>query len=644
MKRVFLILSSTLVAVSAPLVSIGLPSHTLAAPTKDLSIEDTSKIPKSITSVTFVPANTAAVFAINTTTTNWGRLNRFNPLPFSISGPMSLPYIPVGINFATQVQPWISDWALVALLPPGEGETATFQEQAFMVSGIRDREAAMDFIENLRSLRTEAPQQRTYKGVQLWQWQAEPVPICDPESSQPQAPDCILPPAEEMPPSPDNSQEKSLGQLDNLRDLPFPEEQSPSNSPQEETEPPTPMRPSLSVAIAKDYMVLSSRSQAIEQFVNDQNNTSSLAQNSQFRKLLQADGFHQSLGFFYINSSELSQWFPRLSEKTSDRFSFLNLFWSGLQPVLETYNSFDGMAWITGEGARIQSRAFYREPKSENAALTSPKTRTVLNILPGSTYLAASIYNFPQQLARSMEIAREQPFWQLFMQQMGTIRPQQIEEAIAWMDGSIAFFVFPTEQGLFPTFDPRLQLGIGAIVETSDRTTAETRLQQLATVFTNRPQSQLQLVSQNIDRDRTLISWERVNGENAQSVVAYTWRDDRTLLIASGSSALEELMSAPLTSLGEAYNFQQAIQPFPDPNSGYFFLNMGSVLTLANKFLPEEANASFPAAFFLEFIRGIRSISGSILYAENWEQSDFFIRMAPVQKAENSLSGSQETR
>jgi hypothetical protein len=557
---------------------------------------------------------------------------------------MSLPYIPVGINFATQVQPWISDWALVVLLPPGEGETATFQEQAFMVSGIRDRDAAMNFIENLRSLRTEAPQQRTYQGVELWQWPSEPVPICDPESSQPQAPDCILPPPEKRPSPPENSQEKSLAQAENLPDLPFPGEQSPSDSPQEETEPPTPMRPSLSVAIAKDYIVLSPRSQAIEQFVNSQNNTNNLAQSSQFRKLLQADGFDQSLGFFYLNSSELSQWSLRWSAETSDRFSFLNLFLSGLQPILETYSSFDGMAWITEEGARIQSRAFYREPNLENATLTSPKTRTVLNILPGSTYLATSIYNFPQQLARSIAIAREQPSWQLLMRQMGNIPTEQIEEAIAWMDGSIAFFVFPTERGLFPTFDPRLQLGIGAIVETSDRATAETRLQQLASILTNRPQSQLQLVSQNTDRDRTIISWEAGSRENPQSLVAYTWQDDNTLLIASGNSALEELMSAPLTSLGEAYNFQQAIQPFPDPNSGYFFLNMGSVLTLANKFIPEEANASLPVTFLLKFVRGIRSISGSILYAEDWEQSDFFIRMAPAQDAEISLSGPQEIR
>ncbi len=631
MKRFFLILSSTLVAVSAPLVSMGLPSEVLAAPTKDLSIiEDTGEIPKS---VTLVPANAAAVFAINTTTTNWGRLNRFNPLPFSISGPMSLPYFPAGIDFATQVQPWISDWALVALLPPGEGETATFQEQAFMVSGIRDRDAAMDFIENLRSLRTEAPQQRTYQGVQLWQWQAEPVPICEPESSQPQAPDCIWPPT-------------SANHMQNLPNIPLPEENLPIPLPEEETEPPKPMRPSLSVAIAKDYIVLSARSPSIEQFVSEQNNTSigSLAQNAKFRKLLQADGLHQSLGFFYINSSELSKWSARWSEQSSDRFSFLNLFFSGLQPVLPTYSSFDGMAWITAEGARFQARSFYSQSKPENAALTSPKTRTVLNILPGSTYLAASIYNFPQQLARGIEIARKQPFWQLLTQTIPNFRPEQIEEAIAWMDGSIAFFVFPTERGLFPSFDPRLQFGIGAIIETSDRTTAETRLQQLASIVTNHPQSQLQLVSQNTDRDRTLISWERGHGEKAQSVVAYTWQDDSTLLIASGSSALEEFISAPLTSLGESYNFQQAIQPFPDPNSGYFFLNMGSVLTLANKFIPEEANAGFPAAFFLEFVRGIRSISGSILYAEDFEQSDFFIRMAPVQEAEISRSGPQKIR
>jgi hypothetical protein len=639
MKRAFSIFSNTLVAVSVPLVVMGLPADTLAAPTKSLFVtENTENLPKS---VTLLPDNAAVVFAINTTTTNWGRLNRFNPLPFSISGPMSLPYFPVGVNFATQVQPWISDWALVALLPPGEGETTTFQEQAFLVSGIRDRDAAVNFIENLRSLRTEAPQQRSYRGVELWQWSSEPVPICEPESSQPQAPDCILPPPEKRPSPPENSQEKSLAQAENLPDLPLPGEQSPTDS-----EPPTPTRPSLSVAIAKDYIVLASHSQAIEQFINKQNqkNIRGLAQNFQFRKILQADGFELSLVFFYINSSQLSQWYDRLSAESSDRFSFINLFLSGLQPVLETYSTFDGMAWITEEGARIQSRAFYREPNLENATLTSPKTRTVLNILPGSTYLAASVYNFPQQLARSLAIAREQPFWQLLMRQMRDIPTEQIEEAIAWMDGSIAFFVFPTQQGWFPTFDPRLQLGIGAIVETSDRATAETRLQQLATILTNRLQRQLQRVSQKTDGDRTIISWERVSEDKAQSVVAYTWQDDNTLLIASGNSALAELMSAPLTSLGEAYNFHQAIQPFPEPNSGYFFLNMGSVLTLANKFIPEQANAGLPVAFFLELMEGIRSISGSILYTENLEQSDFYIRMVPVGEAEISRSGSQETR
>ena len=65
--------------------------------------------PPAVTKV--LPSSMAGVVLFNTTKDNWGKFNRFNPFPFDVSGPTFLPFLPAGIDYQTNVQPWIGDWA-----------------------------------------------------------------------------------------------------------------------------------------------------------------------------------------------------------------------------------------------------------------------------------------------------------------------------------------------------------------------------------------------------------------------------------------------------------------------------------------------------------------------------------------------------
>ena len=130
----------------------------------------------------------------------------------------------------------------------------------------------------------------------------------------------------------------------------------------------------------------------------------------------------------------------------------------------------------------------------------------------------------------------------------------------------------------------------------------------------------------------TLTSWDSVLFDGtAVSQIAYGWTDLDTLVIATGSGPLAQLLPQPYGTLDRSYTFQTAIEPFPVPNEGYFFMNMGSILSFANSFFfPTMAQNSEADPIIRAAMGVVRSLSVSSSTTAQLEQADVFLVLSPA--------------
>jgi hypothetical protein len=112
--------------------------------------------------------------------------------------------------------------------------------------------------------------------------------------------------------------------------------------------------------------------------------------------------------------------------------------------------------------------------------------------------------------------------------------------------------------------------------------------------------------------------------------MGYTWVSDDTLLVTTGAGLMADLLPTPYQSLLDSYTYQSAIEPFPQPNISLFHMNIGSILSLLNAYIPASMLASSDETIdFARFVQAFRSISSSTTATENYAQDDIHIQLAP---------------
>ena len=202
---------------------------------------------------------------------------------------------------------------------------------------------------------------------------------------------------------------------------------------------------------------------------------------------------------------------------------------------------------------------------------------------------------------------------------------------IPWIDGEYALFIFPTTGGLFPAFDQKLQLGIGMIIETSDRTAATEALQRLDQWAVRSSEENIILKQESLN-GQPVTQWQVFNPQrqSMESLLSYSWLDNQTLILASGLDPLKELHPQPYLSLNQSFTFTTATNPLPPANNGYFYLNFGALLSLINNFLnPAEINNNPILMLGRSILGNIRSITLTTSTTTMNTQADFFIVLSP---------------
>jgi hypothetical protein len=127
-----------------------------------------------------------------------------------------------------------------------------------------------------------------------------------------------------------------------------------------------------------------------------------------------------------------------------------------------------------------------------------------------------------------------------------------------------------------------------------------------------------------------------------QSIFAYGWRDRQTLMLTLGANTASAFIPIPKPALAESEMFRDAISDMPQPNFGYFYLNvnviakqvatLGFLLFASNSDIPPSQDKSSQPVLPDEIKKVIDRLGGAVfVYSETSDrfQSDLFFGLKP---------------
>lgn len=605
--------------------------------------------PPAVTTV--LPANTPGLVLVNTRPDAWAAADRFNPLPESLRRPLTLPFLSNAIDFTQDIQPWLGDEVAIALVPTA-GSIAgtvlqTLDASAVLLAPIKDRDRFNSFLSKLKATRGKPDIEREYKGVTLLQWSApaeeKPSEEEPGATTQRNAPP-LAPIAQRQPWSISGFLESKTVQPQTAPPLPLPKlDVSPTPTPA-----PAPAAPDssellkpkgLAIALLPGNIAVATQAHTLEDLIDARSEREPLAQSPLFQRTLQHPQMGRSLVTSYGEVAAIAKFAWTIAKAlppSTFGFGLPPLDDNQLTELTKLYSTADSYVWVQPEGIHSQTNVYYTTPRPDLATRTTPDANQILTRLPAATYLSASSRNFKQQwqtaiaapphdLTSDLAIAS---FRNGFRSATG-LDPEK--DVVPWMDGEYAFFFFPAAGGFFNYIDPTLNLGVGLMIQTSDRAAAETALKKLDQFIKKEARGEVAIVPQRL-KGQPIVSWESKDRGKAVSFLAHGWVDAKTLVITTGATPMAALTPKPYLPLHLNHTFQTATASFPMPNDGYLYVNMGATLSFFyNLFLPSVSKTELPFVQEFQRIAGtVRSVSRSNSGTAEAQRVDSLWVLAPV--------------
>lgn len=672
--------------VAMPLVCIlGIQSGYAIAQAQPTEAPGAVPVPPSVTQV--LPANVTGVMLFNNQPQAWENVSRFLPLPADFAPPGFVPHLPPEINFTTQIKPWLGDWTAQVLMPNSQSSASQSgadsradspaSHRTLTLAPVTDASPLPQFIEQVKQQRSAPPIEQEYQGVKILVWPETVIPAqqtrwplpsessASSESNESNSPGhsagqifsrslgpkmnkvgpILSHPMFSQWPSWEKllkSQSQSiLGQglapQTGSKSLPI----APWMANQENSLPeaiPPQVTPGLAIAVVPGYLAAAASPEAIKQWLDSRDRGMKLAESPNFQRTLENPDFNRSLFVGYGEISGLAKSFwDQTFDPTGLPFPVAIPNIQDLQNTLglleETYSSAEVLAWFQPEGFRAQYRVYYQNPIATSEM--NSVGDDIYGQIPAATYFSLSGNNLNQLFLRFFRGLLNQPaiaeVWSTLRNTSDSMATNMEGNMTPWLDGEYAIFLFPSTGGLFPAFDPRLQLALGIILETKDPAAAQTALQRLDQLVVRSSEQNITL-KQEIINGQTVTEWQVFNPQRQamESLFSYTWLNQQTLLVATGLTPLKELHPQPYLSLDRAFNFTTATSPLPRPNHGYLYLNIGSLLSLVNNFLDsQQINNDMLLNLGTSILANIRSITLSTSSTNISTQSDIFMVLSP---------------
>ena len=602
-------------------------SALILAPSAALS----QTVPDSVANV--LPSDTTGMLLINTEEKTWEELSRFGLFPADFSFPDSLYPIQAGLNFSTDIQPWLGNQVAIAFLP-----LKSNPDRSLTIAAVKDTTLIPKFLERLKAVRKEVAIEHDYRGIKILEWQPEKPTVapCEKESDQKPCSETQV----RRPLLRDISRSfLTTAKPDALKmpsHLPAPEKNTGIESP---------FAPKgLAIAILPGYVVTAFTIEPIQQLIDAQE-SGKLADNPLFQRTIRQSQFARSpsnpiqplmvgygnyaqiltaaTAFNQAQINSLPPGFPKPPKLDPEKLDVLGRY----------YDVLDGYVWAQPDGLHMQVGIHFKRAVPQSLLNSMTTRNQILNRLPEVNYVVSNGQNlalFWQALTTGLELdpATKKGLAQ-FRQSSQSLVGLDDRDIFPWMNGEIATFMYPTRQGLLPTTLPNLDLGFGLMIQTRDRTAAEAALRKLDRVAQTRIDKDL--VNTRTVQGQTVTTWDVPIGGKTQSLLSHGWVDKDTVLILGGGGAIAEFSPKPRRSLPQSANFKAAIAPLSNANLGYSYVNGGAVMSLVNRaIVPLLGNGKdLPGLDEVKASLGsIRSISGTSSVTAEKVQSEGFMALA----------------
>ena len=553
------------------------------------------------------------------------------------------------VSIAKDVQPWLGKEVAIAFLGNAENKgELTFAA----LSPVTDAKKFEIFLEKLKSLDLPKPTETLYQNVKILEWQLEEETIGGKKPVLSQKLDAK------------NSRQSLLRTKQNTVANGDNQENQEENSEPEESD--QPKFPSFSIkrfAIAylpSGIAVVATDRQAIQKMIDlsvassQDVKLASLAENPLFLRSLNHPLWNRSLLAGYGDFKGLGQISEFLATdlpETSEIPGFSRKeYLQSLQYTLAQYSSFDLFTWVTPKGIRSQSNNYFSEVRSPSAKDKEPRDR-LLSYLPSNIYGAIASRNLSRQWQWFVEESKVQPVYKIFVDGLRMVAPLILssgldfdieKDIISLMDGEYAAVAFPSEKSPFK--EVGVDLTLGMLIRTSKPELANATLAKFTKFLVKFSEDTLQVKKRQVGAT-LLTSFEFADGKElgkTQSVFAYGWRDPQTLLLTLGTNTASAFIPTPQLALAESAMFRDAIADMPQPNFGYFYLNVNAIANqVANLFLfsgliptfysppsSDDADKTAQPVLPAPIQKAIDKLGGAVfVYSETSDrfQSDFFL-------------------
>ncbi|GBE92969.1 DUF3352 domain-containing protein [Nostoc cycadae] len=618
----------------SPIITVSLLSAlAVVSPAAETSEPAASTASTTPAIANILPADTPLVGLVNTKVDAWTALNRF--YLFERAFTAASKYLPPSfkLSYVREIESLLGDQVAFAFLPKVEGTAATIDNNFVMLAPIKDESRIQPFLDLLKNGDPKRVKVTEYKGITIVEVQPPEQPKSTPTPETPELPESnSAPKLPELPPEPANTpkiQRKS--QLKQVRS------QKKSNL---AAIPPILGNPDwlktrprgIAIATLPGYIVTGITAKPIEQIIDAAQGENNLAQNAQFQDTIKNPQYAKSLFSMYENLATFVPLINDISKDPSLPFPVLSADAINLDE-LKNLGSVNGFLTVEPEGLRFQATAYRQTPKSEKDEFQTEQPEAIVSRLPAATYSAATGRNLNQKWLVLTEALSTKPQLKEYLTQLrsfvfNSTKLDLEKDILNWMNGDYAFFLFPSKGGLLGSV-PNLNLGIGMALETNNRAAAETTLKKLNEFITSFSTGEVVVNTHNI-KGQNITSWD-VGGEASQSLLAYNWVDEKTVVITTGFGAIQDLVPQPYIPLPSTYNFKTATNSLPRPNYGYFYLNGGSTLSWIYGFLPSFFDdQSFRP--WKPIIGSVYSISATSATTSDKEQFDVLMVLAPSRK------------
>ncbi|MBF2037209.1 MAG: DUF3352 domain-containing protein [Leptolyngbyaceae cyanobacterium T60_A2020_046] len=604
---------------------------TVLMPLTAIAADPVSPTPDPVTTLS---PRIASVMVFDTRQQTWQQLEQyalFQVLQEDSNAPLNvgtLPFLPLEIDYDTEVAPWIGETFALAQLSVGQGQVFERNEYEVMVAPILTPEALPDLVERITTLRELEPLSQTYRGVTLVYW--EPVYLEDEEIVEQQS--RLWLPTEEFVKALPEDKKPDLPLLEGLD---FPDV------------------PGLAIAILPDYLVTAESPAAIRRWLDQQpaNPENSLVVEPDFQRTLARATDKQSFGLLYGNIDEM------LKYSVNDFLTLEDILPVPLPDVLLEFLAPQDAAQLVAdqlkgtvevllypqtEGIRVQGRAYFDNPLfATGAATIEPVSAEILNVVPSASYIMVSgrgLADAWAQISMLLESSEAlSPWLTQFRTGFQTFTGLDFDtDLIGWMDESFTVFLFPTRETPFTLLLPSLEVGIGVAIETSDRPKAESTLRQLDEAL---GQGFLSVQTSTLN-NAPASSWGLgpAGPGQSNSFLGHGWFDDNTFVMTSSIESLQDVFAlSTRNKLPGSPVFRRAVSDFPTTNQGYFYANLSSTLSLVFNLFPlspgSEASSDetpeFDMAQFGRILGTIQTLSTTFSVEEEFVQLDALLMLSP---------------